>query len=382
MDFTLSEEQTLFRDSVERTVADLFPFARRREATETEEGYREDDWRRLAELGCMAAPFPESCGGLGGGPEETMLVAESFGRHLANLPFLASAVLGGHAVLFGGTRAQREAILPGVADGSLKLALACGERQARFDLAPVATEARAAGDGYVISGRKDVVLYGQAADRLVVSARLADGPAGGGTGLFVVPADAGGVARSPYPTHDGGRACNVLLDDVRVGLDALLGAPGDGLDALERAVDHGIAFLCADAAGSMRRVYETTLEYLKTRRQFGRTLGSFQALQHRMVDVYVSCELARSMAFEATLNLCADAAARRRAVSAAKASIGEAARRVCEEGVQLHGGVGMTMDMPVGHHLKRAMAMNAAFGDARHHLARYAGLDRAARLRT
>ncbi len=379
MDFTLSEEQALFRDSVERTVADLFPFARRQAAVATEEGYREDDWRRLAGLGCMAAPFPEACGGLGGGPEELMLIAERFGRHLANLPFLASVVLGGHAVLFGGTEAQREAILPGVADGSVKLALAHGERRARFDLAPVSTVARAEDGGYVVSGRKDVVLYGRAADRLVVSARLPDGrDGGGGTGLLLVPGDAEGVGRSSYATHDGGRACNVLLDDVRVGTDALLGAGGDALDVLERVIDHGIAFLCADAAGSMWRVYETTLEYLKTRSQFGRTLGSFQALQHRMVDVYTSCELARSMVFEATLNLGADAATRSRAASAAKAAIGEAARGVCEEGVQLHGGVGMTMDVPVGHHLKRAMVMNATFGDARHHLARYARLGRAA----
>jgi len=377
MDFSLNEDQVLLRDSIARQVADLFPFDRRQEAVATEQGFRDDDWRILAELGCMAAPFPEDFGGLDGGAEALMLVAEQFGRHLVNLPFFASVVLGGHAVLFAGSDAQKQAILPGVADGSRRLALAHGERQGRYDLADVATTATADGEDVVITGRKDVVHYGQAADTLIVSARTAGertDPAG--ISLFAVPVDTDGFTIAGYPLHDGGRAANVTFDNVRVGPEDMLGEGGNGIDVLERVADLGLAWLCADAAGSMWQVYETTLEYLKTRSQFGQTLGSFQALQHRMVDVYVACELAQSMVLEAVLNQNKDVAARSRAASSAKVAVGEGARKVAEEGVQLHGGIGMTWDMPLGHHLKRAMVMNATLGDVRHHLTRYAALAR------
>ncbi|MBC6440232.1 MAG: acyl-CoA dehydrogenase family protein [Rhodospirillales bacterium] len=374
MDFSLTEDQTLFRDTIGRVVADLFPFERRQAAVASAEGFRAEDWSQLAELGCMAAAFPEDCGGLDGGPEALMLVAESMGRHLVNLPFFASVVLGGHAVLFGTRDDRRQAILPAVADGSVRLALAVAERQSGFDLADVATRALADGDGWVIAGRKDMVLYGQAADTLIVSARTAgDRNDRDGIGLFAVPASGPGVTLSGFALHDGGRAANIRFDNVRVADHALLGEADAGLPVLERVRDHGIAFLCADAVGSMWQVHETTLEYLKTRQQFGQTLGSFQALQHRMVDVYMSCELAQSMVLEATLNLDKDAATRSHAASAAKVAVGEAVRKVAEEGVQLHGGIGMTFDMPLGHHLKRAMVMNATLGDVRHHLEACAG---------
>ncbi|MBN36003.1 MAG: pimeloyl-CoA dehydrogenase small subunit [Rhodospirillaceae bacterium] len=373
MNFALSEDQTLFRDSIARVVADLFPFDRRQIAVAGERGFRDEDWRQLAELGCMAAAFPEAYGGFDGGAEELMIIADQFGRGLVSLPYFASVILGGHAVLFSGSEAHCAAILPGVGEGSTKLALACAERDARYDLAHVAARATADGDGYVLSGQKDVVLYGQCADLLIVSARTAGeviDPSG--VSLFVIEAGTAGLSHADFATHDGTRACNILLDDVRVGADALLGTAGSGVETLERVADHANAFLCADATGAMWHVYEMTLEYLKTRNQFGQTLGSFQALQHRMVDVYMECELAQSMVLEATLNLDKDAATRRKAVSAAKVAVGEAARHVCEEGVQLHGGIGMTMDFPVGHYLKRVMAMNALFGDPRHHTAAYA----------
>lgn len=372
MDFSLSNEQRIFRGSVERVVADFYPFDRRQTIVATPQGFLDKHWRILAELGWMAAPFPERYGGLNGGPIELMLIAEQFGRRLVTLPYLSTVVLGGHALLFAASEAQRAEFLPRIADGSLKAALAFAERQARYDLCDVATTARRESDGYVIEGQKDVVFFGQAADLMIIAARTSGSqrsPAG--ITLFLVPADANGLTRTAYCTQDGGRATNFRFDGVHVGPRNVLGETDAGLAVLERVVDHAIAFVCAEAVGSMWAIYETTLDYLKTREQFGRTLGSFQALQHRMVDVYIKCELAQSMVYEVTLNLDKDPAIRRRAASAAKYAIGRYSREVGEEGIQLHGGIGMTMDVPVGHHLKRLMMINASFGDPRHHLAAY-----------
>ena len=370
MNLTLSEDQRIFQDGIGRALADAFPFARHQEAAATADGFFAEDWQRFAELGLLAAPFPEDCGGLGGGPVETMLIAEQFGRRLVNSPYLASVVLGGHAVLFAGSRQQRQRLLTPLAEGRLKLALAHGERQARFDLFDIATAARAEDGGYVISGRKDVVLWGAAADLLVVAARTSGGRRDtGGIGLFLVAGDAAGLTRTPCAMQDGARAATLVFDRVRVDGAAVLGDAAAALLVLERVAERAIAFLCADAMGSMEEVHATTLAYLKTRRQFGRPLGAFQALQHRMVDLYMECAFARSLVHDLTLKL--DGPDSRLAAMAAKVAVGRAARKVAEEGVQLHGGIGMTAELPVGHHLKRAMAMNAAFGDARHHLAAY-----------
>ena len=370
MNVNLTDDQRAFGESLDRALGDLFSFERRQATVATPNGYRDDDWRQLADLGCMAAPFPEDLGGLGGGAVELMVIGERFGRHLVTGPFLASVILGGHAVLFAGSTGLQADVLPGVAGGTSKLALAYSEHQARYDLHDVATVARPSGSGYVLSGQKDVVLHGPDADLLIVSARTSGNRRDrDGITLLAVPADSPGVVQSGYRTHDANQASTILFDSVEVDPVHVLAEPDRGIAVLERVIDHAIAFVCADAAGSMWQVYETTLEYLKTRRQFDQTLGSFQALQHRMVDVYMDCELAWSMVLEATHGLSLDASERRRAVSSAKVAVGEAARRVAQEGVQLHGGVGMTMDMPLGHHLKRVMMMNASFGDPDHHLA-------------
>ncbi len=363
----LSDDQKTFADSLDRLLTDALPFARRQAAVATPGGFDGDLWQQLADLGCMAAAFPEELGGLGGGPEELMIIGEKFGRHLVTGPFLASVVLGGHAVLFAGSDAWKADVLPGVARGTTKLALAWVERQARHDLHDVATRVRPMNGGWVLSGRKDVVPGGAQADVIVVSARVSgERRDRDGIILVAVPADASGVVRLDERAHDGNRVSTVLLDGVEIDDAQFLTAPDQGLAVLERVIDHAIAFVCADAAGSMWQVFETTLEYLKTRRQFDRTLGSFQALQHRMVDLYIDCELAWSMVLDTTQALTTPQ--RRHAVSSAKVAVGESARRVAEEGVQLHGGIGMTMDVPVGHHLKRAVVMNATFGDVDHHL--------------
>ncbi len=367
MSATFPDDQQAFAESLERVLGDIFAFERRQAALRLPQSCRDEDWQQLVDLGCMAAPFPESHGGLGGGAVELMVIAERFGRHLVTGPYFASVVLGGHAVLFGGSDLLRADVLPKVADGTMKLALAITERQARYDLHDVALVARPSGDGFELSGVKDVVLHGTSAGLLIVSARTSGQRRDrDGITLFAVPADTPGILQTSWRTHDGNLASSIVFDRVRA--DQVLGEPGEGLAILERVADHAIAFLCADAAGSMWRVHETTLEYLKTRRQFDRPLGTFQVLQHRMVDLYMDCELAWSMVLEVTDSLARAPRQRREAVSVAKVAVGEAARRVAEEGVQLHGGVGMTMDAPVGHHLKRAMAMNASFGDPGHHL--------------
>ena len=296
-----------------------------------------------------------------------MTIGEKFGRHLVTGPFLGSVVLGGHAVLFSDSGTWKADLLPGVALGETRLALAWVERQARHDLHDVATTMRRANGGWVLSGRKDVVPGGAQADVLIVSARVSgDRRDRDGIVLVAVPADAAGVVRLDERAHDGNRVATILLDRVEVDDTRLLTSPDQGLAVLERVIDHAIAFVCADAAGSMWQVFETTLDYLKTRRQFDRALGSFQALQHRMVDLYIDCELSWSMVLDATQALATPR--RRHAASSAKVAVGESVRRVAEEGVQLHGGIGMTMDLPVGHHLKRAVVMNASFGDVDHHL--------------
>ena len=373
VDFALSEEQQIFKDSVARFVADEYGFAERQKIVATDAGFLDRHWATFAELGWLALPFAEDYGGLGGSPVETMVLMEQLGRGLVMSPYLASVVLGGNLVAFAGSEDQKAAILPGIAEGKLKLAFAYAEPQARYALADIATTAKPDGDGFVLSGAKSVVFYGAAADRLVVSARTAGGRReADGVSLFVVDAGAAGLTVRGFRTQDGGRAAEVHFEGVAVGAEAALGPIDGAYPVIERTLDHAIAAVCAEATGAMWSIYEQTLEYHKTRQQFGQLLGKFQALQHRMVDVYMKCELASSMAYEATLHLDdPDPAVRRRAASAAKYEIAKYGRDVGQEGVQLHGGIGMTMDVPIGHYFKRLSLINASFGDGPHHLARY-----------
>ena len=376
MDFSLSEEQNIFRDSVARLVADEYEFVKRQALVAEEPGFSQKHWSQFAELGWLAAGFPEGYGGLGGTPVETMLMAEQFGRGLVMNPFLATVVLAGNAVLFGGSEEQKKRIIPEIAEGRLKLAFAFAEPQSRYDLHDVATRARKDGDGYLLDGRKSVVFYAAAADQLIVAART-DGESRDADGitLFLVDPAAPGLEARHYPTQDGGRASELRLNKVRVDAADVIGTPGEALPIIERVVDHACAVVCAEASGAMWAIYEQTLQYHKTREQFGQLLGSFQALQHRMVDVYMKCELAQSMVYETTLHLeSPDASERSRTASSAKHEVGRYARDVGQEGVQLHGGIGMTWELPIGHYLKRITMINSSFGDPRHHLKRYQAL--------
>ncbi len=380
MDFTLSEEQQIFRESIARFLADECAFDKRQKIVATGPGFLDAHWQRFAELGWLAAPLPEAYGGLDGSALETMVVMEQFGRGLLATPYFATVVLGGSLLTLGGSEDQKQALLPAVAEGALKLAFAHGEAESRYELTEVAATAVRDGEGYRLNGRKSVVFYASAADTLIISARTAgERRDEEGISLFLVDKQAPGLVMTHYRTQDGGRASELTMEDLLVGSKDRIGAEGQALPLIEAVADAGIAALAAEASGIMWAVYESTLDYLKTRQQFGQTLGSFQALQHRMVDVYMKCQLAQSLVYEATLALTDhDETDRARAAAAAKYRLGLHARDVGQEGVQLHGGMGMTMDLPIGHYLKRITAINATLGDPAHHLKRYRRLSAAA----
>ncbi len=370
MDFDLSEEQRLLKESLDRLIGDRYAFEQRRVYAQHPEGWSRELWAQYAELGLLGLPFSEHHGGSGGGLVETMLVMEAFGRALALEPYFATIVLGGGFLRHGGSDALCAEVVPKVADGGLTLALAHTERHSRWNLADVATRARRDGAGWVLDGEKGVVLHGDSADKLIISARLSGGQRErDGIGLFLVDADAPGLTRRGYPTQDGLRAAEIALAGVRVGPQAVLGEPGAGLSLIERVVDEAIAALCAEAVGAMAVMHELTVDYLKTRRQFGREIGSFQVLQHRAVDMLVALEQARSMAMFATMMAAEEAAdERRNALSAAKVQIGRSGKFVGQQAIQLHGGIGMTMEYKVGHYFKRMTMIDMAFGDADYHL--------------
>ncbi|MGA8760531.1 MAG: acyl-CoA dehydrogenase family protein [Stellaceae bacterium] len=374
MDFDLSEEQRLLKESLDRLIGDRYAFEQRRVYSQATEGWSRELWAQYAELGLLGLPFPESQGGSGGGPIETMLVMEAFGRALALEPYLATVVLGGGFLRHGGNDAFSADLVPKIAGGGLTLAFAQTERHSRWNLADISTTATRDGAGWRLDGEKGVVLHGDTADKLVVTARIGGGQRDrDGIGVFVVDANAPGLSRRGYPTQDGLRAAEVTLAGVRVGPEAVLGEPGAGLPLIERVVDEAIAALCAEAVGAMAVMHELTVEYLKTRRQFGREIGSFQVLQHRAVDMLVALEQARSMAMFATMMAAEEnIVERRNAISAAKVQIGRSGKFVGQQAIQLHGGIGMTMEYKVGHYFKRMTMIDTTFGDADHHLRRLA----------
>jgi pimeloyl-CoA dehydrogenase small subunit len=374
MDFDLNDDQRLLKDSVDRLIADRYAFEQRKKYAREPDGWSRELWAQYTELGLLGLPFPEAQGGFGGGPVETMIVMEAFGRGLILEPYLATVTLGGGLIGRAGSAAQRSALLPEIAAGRLKLAFAHVERSSRYNLADVGVTAKRDGAGWVLDGEKSVVLHGDCADKLLVTARTGGARRDrGGIGLFLVDAKAPGVTRRAYPTQDGLRAAEVTFAGARA--DEVLGDPGGALPAVERVVDAAIAALCSEAVGVMTVMHETTVEYMKTRKQFGRAIGEFQVLQHRAVDMFVALEQARSMAMYATvMSEAADAAERRRAMSAAKVQIGRSGKQIGQEAVQLHGGIAMTMEYKVGHYFKRMTMIDMLFGDADWHLAAVAEL--------
>ena len=374
MDFDLSEEQRLLRDSIDRLIADQYTFEKRKAYLADPDGWSRAVWAQYAELGILGLPFAERHGGFGGGGIETMLVMQALGRGLALEPYLATVVLAGTALRLAASEAQLAALVPQIAEGRLLLALAHGEKEARYDLSDVLTTAKPKGGGWVIDGAKSVVSHGDRADRLVVSARTSgkrDDTSG--ITLFLVDGKAGGVARRAYALRDGTRAAELALAGVEVGGDAVLGRVGEAFPVIERVVEAGIAATAAEAVGAMEAMQAMTLEYLKTRVQFGRRIGDNQALQHRASEMFMSLEQGRSLAMLAAMTIDEpDAAARARTVSTVKVGIGQAARFVSQNAVQLHGGIGMTEEYAVGHYFRRCMVIEHSFGDTGHHLSKLA----------
>lgn len=370
MDFDLTEEQRLLKESLDRLIGDRYAFDRRQSYGRNPQGWSGELWAQYAELGLLGLPFPERYGGSAGGPVETMIAMEAFGRALVLEPFLATIVLGGGFLRHGGSGEQCAGLVPKIIGGSLTLAFAHTERHSRYDLADVETRAVRDGAGWVLDGEKGVVLHGDSADKLIVTARVGGGRRDReGVAVFIVDGDAAGLSRRGYPTQDGLRAAEITFSGVRVGPEGVVGEPGAALPLVERVVGEGIAALCAEAVGAMAAMHELTVDYLKTRRQFGREIGSFQILQHRAVDMLIAVEQARSMAMFATMMATAeDAAERRGAVSAAKVQIGRSGKFVGQQAIQLHGGIGMTMEYKVGHYFKRVTMIDTMFGDADHHL--------------
>jgi alkylation response protein AidB-like acyl-CoA dehydrogenase len=377
MDFSYTEEQLALQDTLQRFITREYDFETRRKLLSSNTGFSKDAWKQYGELGLLALPFPEGDGGLGGNAIDIMLIMEMIGRGLLLEPYLSSVVLCGCLIRDAAPEAMRKAVLPAIGAGTLQLAFAGYEAAGRYELSYVAAKAvNDANGGWRLTGKKSVVTDGPSADRFLVSARVAGSVNDrDGISLFLVDRNTPGVTLTGYPTQCGRRAADVRFDDVVVGADAMIGTSGKAIDIIERAVDRGIAALCAEAVGIMVALNEATLNHLKTRKQFGVPIGKFQALQHRMADMFIATEQARSMAIIAAVNADSDdAGARRRAISGAKTYIGQAARLVSQQAVQLHGGMGLVDELIVSHYFKRLTMINLSLGDADYHMARFSSV--------
>jgi len=371
MDFSFTEEQSMLRDTVASYLADHYSFDQRRALLGQEPGWSPAVWKAFAEeLGILGAPFSEDLGGLGGGPVENMIVMQEMGRSLVVEPYLGTVVIGGGFLKHSG-HPDAEALIGQIIAGEAIFAFAYAEPQARYNLADLKTTAKKDGGAYVLNGAKAVVIGGPYATHLIVTARTDGGQRDAqGVSVFIVPANAPGVTRRDYPTVDGFRASEIAFENVKLGAGALVGPEGQALPLIEKVVDEAVAATCAEACGVLSKLHEGTLDYTRQRKQFGQPISAFQVLQHRMVDMFIQVEQSISMTYMATIKL-ADDRQRSKAVSAAKVQIGKACKFVGQNAIQLHGGMGMTDEMAIGHYYKRATMIEAAFGSTDHFLARY-----------
>lgn len=374
MNFDYTDEQNALRDSLSKWAGQQYDFDKRREALKSEDAWKKN-WATFAELGLLAAPLPEEYGGLGGGPIDVAVVAEEFGKALVVEPFVPTVVIGAGALKYAGSDAQKDEHLTAIAGGERIIAFAQAEPKSRWSLQDITTSAKKDGAGYALNGHKAVALGAPQADYLLVTARTGGAQREAkGVSLFIVPKAAKGVTTRDYPTMDGTRAAEVYFENVALGAEHLIGAADAALPVIERVVDEANAAYCHEAVGCMRMMTDLTREYAKTRKQFGRAIAEFQVLQHRMVDMFMATEEGVSMALLATLKLDADDEERAKAAAAAKVSIGRGARFVGQAAVQIHGGMGVTDEMRVGHYFKRVTMLDATLGNVDHHLKRYTAL--------
>jgi alkylation response protein AidB-like acyl-CoA dehydrogenase len=373
MEFNYSEEQLALQDTLQRFISRDYDFDKRRAFAGSALGFSAEAWSQYAELGLLALPFPEDFGGLGGTGVDVMLVMEQIGQGLLLEPYLSSVVTCGGLIRDSASDALKKRLLPQIGEGKLKLSLAAYEAAGRYDLSYVTATAQESDGGWRLSGRKTVVLDGASADHFLVSARTGGKSSDrDGISLFLVPRDAKGLTVASYPTQSGSRAADLLLENVTVGADGLIGTAGKALPILERAVDRANAALCAEAVGIINALNQATLNYLKTRKQFGVAIGTFQALKHKMADMLIAAEQSRSMAIIAAVHAdSTDAADRHRAIAAAKAYIGQSGRLVGQHAVQMHGGMGVVDELNVSHYFKRLTMIDLTFGDADYQLASF-----------
>ncbi|MFZ4684389.1 MAG: acyl-CoA dehydrogenase family protein [Hyphomonadaceae bacterium] len=375
MDFSFTSEQDQLRDTVAKLVSQKYDFDTRRKVAKSEAGWRPEMWSQFAELGLLGAPFTEAEGGFGSGPIEAMIISEEFGKGLVIEPFLQTVVIGGNFFRHGGTDAQKEENIAGIIGGETRFAFAYSEPKSRFDLHDVSTTAKKDGAGYTLNGHKAVVVGAPFATHLIVTARTSGGQRDAkGVTVFLVAKNAHGVTTRDYPTVDGLRASEVYFENVAVGADAVIGQVDGGLPLVEKVVDNAIAALCAEAVGCFKVLNEATISYAKQRKQFGQAIANFQVLQHRMVDMFMAAEQATSMTYMVTLKLDEADKARKLAASAAKVQVGKSGKLVSQDAVQIHGGMGMTDELNVGHFFKRVTMIESQFGNTDWHLRRYTEL--------
>lgn len=372
MNFNLSEEQTLLKDSVSKFVMNDYDYETRTKHTQMEKGFNPDTWQTFAELGWLCVPFSEEDGGIGGGPIESMIMMEEFGKGLVVEPYFSTVMLAGAVVAKAASADQKAQLLAGIIEGSSLMSLAYIERQSRFDLFDVATKAEKQADGYVLNGKKSMVLHGASANAFIVSARTSGNQRDeSGISLFVVDANTDGLSMTDYPTLDGHRAVELDLNNVTVPASALLGEEGAALGVLNAVADDACLALSAEAVGMMEKLYKETVEYTKNRKQFGVPIAVFQALQHRMVDMFTLHEECKSLLLKAVLSCEAGEADASRNISALKYAIATKGQKVAHEAIQIFGGMGMTDEMSVGMYLKRINVINTLFGNGDYHLQRF-----------
>jgi len=375
MDFTFNEEQTMIQGQVEQFVQKEYDWETRQELSNSDLGFGDKNWKTFAELGWLGISISEDNGGFGGSSIETMLIMEEFGKGLVVEPFLETVVMSSGLLDKHGTEDQKAEVLSAVINGDMHLALAYAEPQSRFNLSDVVTEAKADDKNFILNGFKSVVMNGPSADKIIISARTSGKQLdNNGISLFLVDSDTKGLTRTDYKTVDGRKASDINLENVSVSNKCLIGSLDKGFDILDQAIDRSILAISAEAVGAMEVLYKTTVEYTKTREQFGTPIGKFQVLQHRMVDMFMEYEQCKSLLYMATMKNEEGADDAKKAISGLKYQVGKAGKFVGQQSVQLHGGMGVTDELNVGHYFKRLTTIGTIFGNADFHLKQYTAL--------
>ncbi len=375
MDFNFNEEQSLIQGQVSQFIQRDYDWEKRQELSNSERGFSDENWKQFAELGWLGISISEEAGGFGGSSLDTMIIMEEFGKGLVVEPFLETIVLSASILDDAGSKQQKDEILNKVIEGNLQLATAFSEPQSRFNLEDIVTTATKQDDSYLINGFKSVVMNGPAADSFIISVRTSGSQSDKeGITLFLLDSNQNGVSKRDYATVDGRKACELTLEDVSVSSASIIGKEGGGLDLLQNAINRAILAVSAEAVGAMEVLYKTTVEYTKTREQFGQAIGKFQVLQHRMVDMFMEYEQAKSLLYMATIKHSEGAKDADKAIAGLKYHIGKAGKFIGQQSVQLHGGMGVTEELNVGHYFKRLTTIGTIFGNSDYHLVKYSKL--------